>query len=152
MAGIFPSRPRPGPPHPPSCPAGAEGARRICISAGQKAEDTRAPGRGRTDTGDPFRGPASSFGLRGLGNDTSAEPDYSRPAYGVEKDSPEVHIFNSSIIDGYGELLFYPVLPESCTESSRPLDWPCRWDVRPGQPPPPPAGRRHRAWPVSPGP
>src|ERR1700733_4457349 len=25
-----------------------------------------APGRSRTDTGDPFRGPASSLGLRGL--------------------------------------------------------------------------------------
>src|SRR6266513_2452618 len=45
-----------------------------------------APGRGRTDTGDPFRGPASSFGLRGLGNDTSADPDNSRPGNGVEKD------------------------------------------------------------------
>ena len=29
-----------------------------------------APGRSRTDTGDPFRGPASSFGLRGLNEDT----------------------------------------------------------------------------------
>src|SRR5450432_3901336 len=29
-----------------------------------------APGRSRTDTGDPFRGPASSLGLRGLGNNT----------------------------------------------------------------------------------
>jgi len=82
----IPSRPGLGPRHPPSCTAGADGGRCICISAGQKAEDARAPGRGRTDTGDPFRGPASSFGLRGLGNDTSAEPDYSRPAYGVEKD------------------------------------------------------------------
>ena len=31
-----------------------------------------APGRSRTDTGDPFRGPASSLGLRGLGNNTPA--------------------------------------------------------------------------------
>src|SRR5215470_2543534 len=52
----------------------------------RRVETGSAPGRGRTDTGDPFRGPASSFGLRGLGNYTSAEPDYSRPAYGVEKD------------------------------------------------------------------
>src|ERR1700743_1052013 len=28
------------------------------------------PGRSRTDTGDPFRGPASSLGLRGLGDNT----------------------------------------------------------------------------------
>jgi hypothetical protein len=36
------------------------------------------PGRGRTDTGDPFRGPASSFGLRGHCDDTprrSMTPD-----------------------------------------------------------------------------
>src|SRR5499427_4494444 len=60
----------------------------VCIIFSQvrRLETWCAPGRGRTDTGDPFRGPASSFGLRGLGNDTSAEPDYSRPAYGVEKD------------------------------------------------------------------
>src|SRR5690348_4859716 len=34
--------------------------------------------------------------------------------------SPEVHIFNSSIIGRCEELRFYPVLPESCTESSCP--------------------------------
>src|SRR4029077_6578027 len=52
----------------------------------RRLETCGAPGRGRTDTGDPFRGPASSFGLRGLDKDTSATPDYSRPAYRVEKD------------------------------------------------------------------
>jgi len=82
----IPSRPGLGSRHSPSCTLGADGDQWICIPAGQKAADARAPGRGRTDTGDPFRGPASSFGLRGLGNDTSAAPDYSRPAYGVEKD------------------------------------------------------------------
>ena len=59
-----------------------------CVALGQvrRVKTRRAPGRDRTDTGDPFRGPASSFGLRGLGNSTSAQPDYSRPAYEVEKD------------------------------------------------------------------
>jgi hypothetical protein len=80
------SPPQPWPPHPPGSTARADSNRLYCISAGQKTGDISAPGRGRTDTGDPFRGPASSFGLRGLGNDTSAEPGYSRPAYGVEKD------------------------------------------------------------------
>src|SRR5215469_9457076 len=45
----------------------------------------RAPGRSRTDTGDPFRGPASSLGLRGLGHDTPVSPNHSCSAeWGVE--------------------------------------------------------------------
>ena len=36
------------------------------------------PGRSRTDTGDPFRGPASSFGLRGLHEDTPNGSDKRR--------------------------------------------------------------------------
>src|ERR1019366_6074999 len=49
--------------------SGARGASGV-ISAGQVLRS--APGRSRTDTGDPFRGPASSLGLRGLGNNTPA--------------------------------------------------------------------------------
>ncbi len=60
------------------------------------------PGRSRTDTGDPFRGPASSLGLRGRGNDTSAGPNNSRVLNGGER-FPEVHIFNSAIIIEYAE-------------------------------------------------
>src|SRR6266567_9012410 len=42
----------------------------------------RTPGRSRTDTGDPFRGPASSFGLRGLHEDTPNGSD-KRPGGGL---------------------------------------------------------------------
>jgi hypothetical protein len=80
------SRPQPWPPRPPGGTASAAGNRLLTFPQVRRLETRGAPGRGRTDTGDPFRGPASSFGLRGLGNDTSAEPDYSRPAYRVEKD------------------------------------------------------------------
>ena len=52
----------------------------------------RAPGRSRTDTGDPFRGPASSLGLRGLGNDTPADPIDSRPSNGGKKILRGAHI------------------------------------------------------------
>jgi hypothetical protein len=39
----------------------------------------RAPGRVRTDTGDPFRGSASALGLRGLGNRTSVPGSFRYP-------------------------------------------------------------------------
>src|SRR5215813_6010380 len=80
----------------------------------------RAPGRSRTDTGDPFRGPASSLGLRGLGHDTPAGP---RPfllrRMGREKLAP-VHIFNSCAAIGECEAL--PIrlaLDELRTQRSR---------------------------------
>src|SRR6266536_6388385 len=86
MAGIFVPRPS----HGRRAPLGAqlEPTATDCIAFPQvtRLETRSAPGRGRTDTGDPFRGPASSFGLRGLGNDTSADPGNSRPGNGVEKD------------------------------------------------------------------
>jgi hypothetical protein len=44
-----------------------ECGRDICTRCANPAERQRSgtPGRSRTDTGDPFRGPASSLGLRG---------------------------------------------------------------------------------------
>jgi hypothetical protein len=53
-----------------------------------RGHDGRAPGRSRTDTGDPFRGPASSLGLRGLGHDTPAGPVHSCSGEWGEKTSP----------------------------------------------------------------
>src|ERR1700719_822622 len=47
-----------------------------------------APGRSRTDTGDPFRGPASSLGLRGLGNNTPERLSDSRAAELIQNVSP----------------------------------------------------------------
>ena len=47
-----------------------------------------APGRSRTDTGDPFRGPASSLGLRGLGNNTPERLSDSRAAELIQIVSP----------------------------------------------------------------
>src|SRR5580704_12878689 len=49
---------------------------------------TSAPGRSRTDTGDPFRGPASSLGLRGLGNNTPERLSDSRAAELIQNVSP----------------------------------------------------------------
>src|ERR1700685_3333630 len=49
---------------------------------------TSAPGRSRTDTGDPFRGPASSLGLRGLGNNTPERLSDSRAAELIQIVSP----------------------------------------------------------------
>ena len=47
-----------------------------------------APGRSRTDTGDPFRGPAFSLGLRGLGNNTPERLSDSRAAELIQNVSP----------------------------------------------------------------
>src|SRR6516162_10320938 len=55
---------------------------------GRCRSEGRAPGRSRTDTGDPFRGPASSLGLRGLGHDTPVAPNHSCSAEWGEKNSP----------------------------------------------------------------
>ena len=52
-----------------------------------------APGRSRTDTGDPFRGPASSLGLRGLGNNTPERLTDSRAAELIQNVSPGGDIF-----------------------------------------------------------
>lgn len=52
-----------------------------------------APGRSRTDTGDPFRGPASSLGLRGLGNNTPERLSDSRAAELIQIVSPGGDIF-----------------------------------------------------------
>jgi len=53
-------------------------ARQRCREQGRlRRYRARAPGRSRTDTGDPFRGPASSLGLRGLGHDTPVGPNHS---------------------------------------------------------------------------
>ena len=133
------SPPQPWPPGPAGGTASGGSNRLRFISAGQKTGDTGAPGRGRTDTGDPFRGPASSFGLRGLDKDTSAAPDNSRPAYGVEKD-PLRCIY--SILRSETDTKSYdftPILPKSYTESS------CAWfelhRTPPGRGPP---GRQAR--------
>src|SRR3984885_7487364 len=57
---------------------------------GRSGDDlgTSAPGRSRTDTGDPFRGPASSLGLRGLGNNTPERLSDSRAAELIQIVSP----------------------------------------------------------------
>src|SRR6516162_10275761 len=55
---------------------------------GRCRSEGRAPGRSRTDTGDPFRGPASSLGLRGLGHDTPVGPNHSCSGEWGEKNSP----------------------------------------------------------------
>src|SRR4249919_807132 len=83
---VYTFRPQPGAAAPGGRTAWADRTGSTWVFAGRRAGDVCAPGRGRTDTGDPFRGPASSFGLRGLGNDTPADPHNSRPANGVEKD------------------------------------------------------------------
>src|SRR5262249_47006316 len=80
----------------------------------------RAPGRSRTDTGDPFRGPASSLGLRGLGHDTPAGPNHSYSGEWGEKNSPgftyAIHALPTRECEA---LLIYLGLDELRTQSSR---------------------------------
>src|SRR5580704_18566749 len=78
-------------------PLCATSERRVCrgqqafpARSGQLGDHllTSAPGRSRTDTGDPFRGPASSLGLRGLGNNTPERLSDSRAAELIQNVSP----------------------------------------------------------------
>src|ERR1700733_2781153 len=66
-------------------PAGIPG--QISAAPGENLRRS-APGRSRTDTGDPFRGPASSLGLRGLGNNTPERLSDSRAAELIQIVSP----------------------------------------------------------------
>ena len=101
LSGIGDQRPaaewkviaRLGPPelrhHGPATPLPAhEPCTGASVTEALRGQDRRAPGRSRTDTGDPFRGPASSLGLRGLGHDTPAGPVHSCSGEWGEKTSP----------------------------------------------------------------
>ena len=75
------------PPRPPGGPVRSSSGNRLrCIGAGQEAGDKRAPGRGRTDTGDPFRGRPLPLGYGGWVMIPRLSRIIERPAYGVEKD------------------------------------------------------------------
>jgi hypothetical protein len=64
------------------------------------------PGRSRTDTGDPFRGPASSFGLRGLHEDTPNGSD-KRTGGGLLWVRSEVNFTYSIPLSGIADTLRY---------------------------------------------
>src|SRR6516162_6624673 len=99
-------------------------AAELCETGGRCRCARRAPGRSRTDTGDPFRGPASSLGLRGLGHDTPAGPIHSCPGEWGEKNSPgfrnAIHAPRSANAKRYQFTLAWKNYTHSVASSSYP--------------------------------